>query len=233
VKKHTKNCCRYKKRTCSLRPKKKKKKKRASARQQQQLLSRATERSFFLSFLFFLPVKRQSNWRQFEEERTVDGNVLICLHFSRSSWGPPTIKRGCRQAAAPSPPPHAFFLCDAKKTTTHQHDGDPGKGRATATVPYFRAAARSTDPGNRKTEHRVENPNLPLLASLLPFASHLGTYLLTYYYHDAHFLVFPAFSWLSAFLKITSVCGFFFQKFSNFYYNFLITFLMLCHWLAA
>lgn len=98
----------------------------------------------------------------------MDGNVLIRLHFSRSSWGPATITRGCRQAAAPSPPPHAFFLCDAKKTTTHQHDGDPGKGRATATVPYFRAAARSTDPGNRKTKHRVENPNLPLFASQLP-----------------------------------------------------------------
>jgi hypothetical protein len=75
-----------------------------------------------------------------------------------------------QQAAAPSPPTHAFFLCDAKKTTTHQDDGDPEKGRATATVPYFRAAASTTDPGNRKTEHRVKNPKiyLFLLAYLLP-----------------------------------------------------------------
>lgn len=90
----------------------------------------------------------------------MDGNVLVRLHFSRRSLGPATIKRGCRQseAAAPSPPTHAFFLCDAKKTTTHEDDGDPEKGRATATVPYFPAAAGTTDPGNRKTEHRVENP---------------------------------------------------------------------------
>jgi hypothetical protein len=99
----------------------------------------------------------------------VEGNVLVRLHFRRRSSGPATIKRGCRQAEAAAsissfsansrvlPPVTRRRRRPTKTTVTRRKEG-----LLTATVPYFRAAARTTDRGNWKTEHRVENPNLPL-----------------------------------------------------------------------